>query len=915
MTPTITQSLFITVFLAAGCSGGGSSKAPPAASAPATQAAAIPAAPEPVPEGQLPSTVTPVLYDLTLRVDPSAPRFSGVVRIAVILAAKTRTIWLHGRDLSVSRADVTSGHGAPLVATYTQVTPEGVARLALPQEVGPGEFILTLHFDAAYNTQLDGLYHVRAQDADYVFSQFEAIAARRAFPCFDEPRFKTPFEVTLKVPEGLQAISNNPQMSEQRAGDGEKALTFTRTDKLPTYLLAFAVGPLDIVDGPAVRANFWRKDPLPLRGVAVRGKGNGLAYALANTGALVTALEEYFHMPYPWAKLDIIAVPDFAAGAMENAGAITFRDWFLLIDPDTATSSQRRGFIEVVAHELVHQWFGDLVTMAWWDDLWLNESFATWLGYRTAAQFDPTAHIDLEARQGVLGAMGQDSLKTARQIRQPITSTHDIRSAFDAITYQKGGGVLAMFESYLTPERMQAGIIEHLHNFEYGTATASDFLHSLATGAKEDVTASFSSFLNQPGVPQVDLTWTCDAQGAAVTLTQRRYVPLGTELDTKGVWEVPVCVRYGDKKSKGGRACFMLTSATQEARLNACPAWLLPNADAAGYYRFGITAEALQKLARAPLSPGEQLAVADSAQAAFMAGTLPAAPVLTAITPFAQSTVRAVAVAPIDLLRFMHDEVLTDPERAKARPWMAALYKKNAARLGFGAAKNTSRGRGEDDLLRRQVLGFLADTTADAAVRARLSKMGVELIGFGGDGAFHAAAAPPDLTDLALSVAAETRGDKYVEALTALLHQTDAPGQRRQMLGALAAVQTPALADILRALTLDTRLRTNEVLMVLGGQLRRPALRAAAWEYFKTNYDGIVARLSVSDQAHVAQLTGRLCDAAALAEAEAFLTPKVATLQGGPRALAQGLEQGRQCVARVETQGPSVRAFFEHPPR
>ena len=871
-------------------------------------------APAPVPQspplGQLPPTVTPTLYDLSLRLVPHETRFDGTVHIAVRLQEPTQTIWLHGQDLHVSDVSVQVFGGAKLAATYKQVTPDGVSRIDTAQPIGPGEATLHLTFDGAYNNQLDGLYRVHDGKEDYVFSQFEAIAARRAFPCFDEPRFKTPFEITLHVPEALQAVSNMPAVGEQTAGDGDKTIVFKPTERLPTYLIAFAVGPFDVVQAADIPANAFRKDAIPLRGIAVRGKGPELAYALGNTGHLLTLLEDYFQVGYPYAKLDIIAVPDFAAGAMENAGAITFRDWYVLLDPNTASSSQVRGCAEVIAHELTHQWFGDLVTMAWWDDLWLNESFATWLGLRTADAFLPGAHLDLEFRQGVLSAMDEDSLASARQIRQPITSTHDIHGAFDAITYQKGGGVLAMFESYLTPERMQAGVTYHLHTYPFGTATATDFLASLATGAKQDVSASFSTFLNQPGVPLIDASYVCDSQGAKLSLSQSRYSPLGADLHSLGGWQVPVCVRYADATGKLTRSCTMLRAAQDEIRLLGCPAWLLPNAGGTGYYRFTLPPTAMQQLVHAPLQPGEKLAVADSINAAFDAGKVDAAEALRNLAPLSDAPERAVAVAPMDLARFTYDELLTDAERPKARAWMRALYGKQLTRLGTRAGTGKNADKGEDGLLRRQVLGFLAAPVADAKVRSALAKMGSELIGYHKDNALHLDAAPADLTDLALSVAAEEHGKAFVDATQKLLFVTDDPGIRRQMLGGLAAIQTPALAEHVRALTLDPHLRTNEVLRILALQVRRPPLRAAAWNWFKANYDAVTARLSINDQGRMPVLVASLCNAELLQDAETFLASHVTSLQGAPRKLIQSSEAARHCIAKVTSQASNARDFF-----
>jgi alanyl aminopeptidase len=338
---------------------------------------------------------------------------------------------------------------------------------------------------------------------DYVFTQFQPIAARRAFPGFDEPSFKAPFELTLTVPHGHVAVGNSPALSEEKDPSGRRRIRFAPTPPLPTYLVAWAVGPFDVVEAP-LPPSAEREHSLPLRGLAPRGRGPELRFALDHTGPLLESLERYFASPYPFAKLDVIAVPDFGAGAMENVGAFTFRDSLLLIDPDRAPEWQRRSFANVMAHELAHSWFGNLVTMPWWDDLWLNESFATWM------------------LQQVHSAMNADSLDSARSIRQPIASDHDIANAFDGITYSKGAGVLAMFERWLGEESFRAGIRRHVEEHRFGSADADDLLQALSAASGRDVSGPFQGFLTRPGVPFLRTREVCDSAGSRLVVEQSR---------------------------------------------------------------------------------------------------------------------------------------------------------------------------------------------------------------------------------------------------------------------------------------------------------------------------------------------------------------------------------------------------------
>ena len=317
----------------------------------------------------------PLAEAIELTVRPEQDRFSGKVDIDVQLDHARRGIWLHSRGLHVSAATVTASGAAPIPATWGDEDEHGLGRLSLSAEAPSGRAKIHLEFDAPFVAGNKGLFKVTAGGHPYAFTQFEAIDARRAFPCFDEPAFKIPFTVTLEVPEGEAAITNTTEVERTPGGAGLSRVRFGVTKALPSYLVAFAVGPLDVVKAPDVPPNAVRSRPLPLRGVASKSRGPELAYALAHAGEILSALETYFGIEYPYEKMDVLAVPDLS-GAMENAGAVTFDEPLLLLDPKTAALRQRLDFAEVVAHEFSHQWFGDLVTMTWWDDTWLNDSFA-----------------------------------------------------------------------------------------------------------------------------------------------------------------------------------------------------------------------------------------------------------------------------------------------------------------------------------------------------------------------------------------------------------------------------------------------------------------------------------------------------------------------------------------------------------
>jgi len=867
---------------------------------------------------RLDADVRPTRYALELAIDPGRERFGGNAVIDVTLPRAQRVIYLHGKGLEVSRASVLVEESADAVsATWAVVDAErGLASLTLDHPVGPGPVELRIFYDAPFDRTLEGLYTVEQAGERYAFTQMEPLSARKVFPCFDEPSFKTPFDVTLQVREAHAAIANTEEITSESVvlnhvdiPTGQRRVRFATTEPLPTYLIAFAVGPLDVVEAPPIAASDVRDRPIPLRGVAPRGQGARLAHALEHTPRLLQSLERYFGTAYPYSKLDLIAVPDFGAGAMENAGAITFRDSLLLLGED-APVRQQRGFAYVTAHELAHQWFGNLVTMAWWDDLWLNEAFATWMETRTIEETFPQHAPQVSEMLNVLEALDADSLASARQIRQPIETDHDIHNAFDGITYSKGNGVLAMMERWITPEIFQRGVQRYMREHRNGNATAEDLFAALSAEAGRDVSAPFTSFISQSGAPLVEATPSCAEGRGRVALRQSRYVPRGSRASAERTWQIPVCVRYGVGREVH-RECTLLTEreATMELA-SGCPAWVMPNADGVGYYRFTMPPEALDALRTrglASLSVREQMALADSLEASFAAGNLAFADALRALEPLARSNERAVARAPMGLIELAIDRVLDDAGDARARAWAARVYRAHARRLGWTPRASDDP---ETQLLRADVLGFLANVAEDGATRREAARRGRAYLGLGGDGAIHADAVSPDLAELAVSVAIQD-GDTatFDHALGLLVASTD-PTVRRRLVHALSAVREGSLRPRALDLVLDPRLRMNETFGPLMGQLGDPEGTDAAWAWLAEHYDAVAARMGPGYAGYLPYAASNFCTAERATEARAFFAPRVGATEGGPRNLESAIESVELCAARVEHASESARAFF-----
>ncbi|MGE3636700.1 MAG: M1 family metallopeptidase, partial [Sandaracinaceae bacterium] len=862
-----------------------------------------------VPMGRLPAGVTPTSYSIWLEVIPSRERFRGRVEIDVELAEPTERIFLHGQDLHVTQVEVLPADDEPVVGRYRQMSDTGVAMVSLDAPLPAGQATLVFDYDAPFDRQLKGLYRVDTGGESYAFTQFEATSARYAFPCFDEPRFKTPFSVTLAVQQDHEAIANTQPMG-LREVEGLREVRFATTEPLPTYLVAIAVGPLDVVEHAPIPPNAVRDRPLPFRGVAVRGQGPRLAYALEHTAPLLESLERYFGIAYPYDKLDIIAVPDFASGAMENAGAITFRETLLLLDPDHAPEGQRRAMASVMAHELAHQWFGNLVTMPWWDDIWLNEAFATWMGAKTIAEVHPDYQADVGRVRGTQYAMGTDSLMSARQIRQPIESDHDIRNAFDSITYSKGGGVLSMFERWIGADTFRDGVREHLNRHRFGTATSEDLLDALSQLAGRDVSTPFTTFLEQPGVPLVDVEMSCSGSDNHLTLRQRRYLPLGSGGTPSGTWQIPFCARWGRGAASEDR-CELITEPEATFDLGArCPEWVMPNAEAAGYYRYTVRPEEVDRLMTrgwARLSTLERMSLASNLSAAYSAGTLDTPAVFGTFARMASDPSMGVATSPMGLVHFAHDDLVPEALRPNVERFAAGLYAGRVRTLGWAPRRGRTE-PGETSLLRAEVLGFMAYIARDAAVRAEAARRGRAYLDAEGEASERTVDA--NLREMVLAVAVEDGDAALFDRLLERALASDDALFRTHALWALGRTRDPELGARVLALGLDPRLRANEITIPLSAQTSFPERRDAAFEWLRANWDGLAERLATTRAGSLPWTFSPYCAEDDAEAVQAFFTPRVDALPGGPRNLAGALEVIRLCAARSAHQRESAERFF-----
>jgi alanyl aminopeptidase len=908
-----------------------------------------------LPRGPLGADVVPVRYRLDMTIVPDADTFSGAVAIDVEIAHPSRVIWLHGKGLDVREVRVESG-GRRIDARYREVDPTGVARLDLDAPPAAGPARIEFVYRAPFGEALDGLYRVVDRGEAYAFTQFQATSARQAFPGFDDPRFKTPFEIHVTArpsdavitttpevgaavidavarpsdavitttPEVGAAvidavarpsdavITTTPEAGAVRVADGRVRHTFAVTPPLPTYLIAFAVGPLDVVPWAPVPPDAERSEPLPLRGVATRGKGERLEFALANTAPIVTELEKYFGTPMPFPKLDILAVPDFASGAMENVGAITYREQYLLLGA-APSLAEKRWYVSLHAHELAHQWFGNLVTPKWWDDVWLNESFANWMAAKVAPRAFPALGMESDLLSDTLGVMRTDALASARQIRQPVPTNLEVSETFDGITYAKGAAVLAMLEGWIGEDAFRAGVQLHLRRFAHGVADAQDFLRSMADGAGERaVTGVLQSFLFQPGVPLVRARLDCAAERPAIELAQSRYLPRGSAAPRDATWQIPVCVRYGTVDGGAVRQCERIATPSARMTLPAgpCPAWVMPNASGSGYYRVALDGAGWKALFGhlGALDVSEVRTLQGSLAAAFRSGDANAETLMDSFDVFAAHSAWEVALAPVDDLNLLRSWLATTPAaRAGVEARVRALYGKRLEALGLVARSGESPG---DALLRAGLGSAVAVIGRDPAVRAALMPAAENYLETGGT---VSGDLDRGLVSTALRVAVEDRGATFADPLLAAALESDDATFRQRALSALAASPDAALGQRLRGLLFDPRLRDAEAGELAQAQAANEYQRDAMWAWIRedANRDGLLARMPSWTQSEIVWLGAGSCDAARADALGAWFQPLADRIEGGPRALAQATESIRLCAALAAAEAGPVTAWFE----
>jgi alanyl aminopeptidase len=883
----------VTLLTLAACGAGtGSGPAAPASggsSAPSSAPTAGPPAPAPRDDGRLPSTVTPQRYALALRIDPTQQRFSGTTSIQVAVPGPTWNVVMHARDMSISRAVAHVAGGPDIPATATpRMANGGVVQeelvLAFARPLPQGQAVLEIVYDAPFAQDLAGLYRVKDGDAWYAYTQFEATDARRAFPCFDEPSFKTAYDVTITAPRSMVALANAPESAHEDTPDGMVTHHFETSRPLPSYLVAFAVGDFDVVQG--------QTSPFPIRAITPKGKGKLTSLALEASAALVGKLGEYFDVLYPYPKLDVVAVPDFAAGAMENPGLVTFREELLEIDPARATTTARRRQAMVIAHEFAHQWFGDLVTAKWWDDIWLNEGMATWAESKMVDAWKPSFGATTEEIAGVQHVMDTDALHSARAVRQPVHSVSEAMESFDGLTYEKGAAVLRMLESWLGADTFRRGVQRYVHANAWGNASASDLFDALDFVSAQKVGAIASGFLDHPGVPSVLLSWKCGGKnGGKLELRESEWKPLGGGGDAPRSWTLPVCVASDGQK---GKSCFTLGADPIARDLGArCPAWLYPNADEAGYYRFVLDRPQLLALARSAraLDPVDRLGLVSNAWAEVRQGALDPSALFEVLPTFDGETNRFVVDQLASVVDEMDHSLVDDGDRAAFQRWVAARFVGKKAVLGWEPAKK------EDDdraLSRNTVLFAMGGVAHDAATLAEAEKYAQKWLK-------DPTSVSPETAAVAVPLASIRASASRLDELRAAAKGARTPQDRIVAIRSMAWFEDPTVLRKAFEVSLTDELRLSELRYLFGPAFGRRAATPILYGWVKENWGKLRARIPGSrGGGMLVAVAGAMCTQADHDDAKAFFEQATVGMEGVKRSLEERLEQASLCAALRE---------------
>jgi puromycin-sensitive aminopeptidase len=800
-------------------------------------------------------SVWPVRYDLAIDVDLEAWTFRGSEEIEVRLEAPADALTLHATELHIGSARAVLADGTQRPAEVALNAAAETATLHFASALPRGTARLCLDFRGDILARLRGFYRSQKDGARYAATQFEAADARRAFPCFDEPEFKARFALTLNVPSSLTAISNGAIRRETERGGGRKEVQFAETPPISSYLVAYTVGPYD----PTPTAH--TESGVPVRVFLPHGMAAKGIFARDAHVRSLAYLEDYTAIPYPYGKVDAIGVPDFEAGAMENPGAITYRLTAIAADSERASTPALKGIFYTAAHELTHMWWGDLVTMAWWNDLWLNESFATFIGYKVTADLMPEWGMWRDFVATLVRPFNLDALDSTHPISFEVKNAKQATERFDVITYWKGAAVVRMIEGFLGSDTFRAGVRTYLHRYREANATADDFWRELSTASGRDVGAIANAWITQPGHPLL----TFRAEGEALHITQERFhADPDAPADAGGPpWPTPVVIKYGTRDGERELRALIETASTGLPLPGAT--WFYPNGDGAGFYRFALDPASLQRLVpvvQSALNAPERLALVGNQWALAKAGKIPVDQFFAMLAGFRTETDRAVLSAVTERLYWTSTHLVEDAGRVAFERFCADFFRPHLDALGW----DPRSGETADDRLRRgTAIAGLGELAGDAAVaveaRRRLEAY------FQDPGSLD-----PNLASVVVGIAARG-GDAalYERYLERKRTAASDPEEEQRFLIGLTAFEDAALVQGTLALTVSDEVRPQDRAHIFARLLGARPSRLAAWAFVRDRWSEIAGGLDPMLQQNIVRALAQLTPEPAASEVRTFL--------------------------------------------
>jgi puromycin-sensitive aminopeptidase len=848
--------------------------------------------------------VLPQRVDLHVALDPERGRaFRGEVATTLELARAVASVELHAVGLRVTGAVLEAG-GERVRGRVVAHPDRETVEVRLPRRVGPGAVRLELRFAGRLRTDLRGLYFARSGKRRYAFTQLEATDARSFFPCFDEPALKARFRIAVNTRASHTVLSNSPIEKTEKQAGGRKTVRFAETPPLSTYLLALAVGELEA--SRAVRCG-----RTPIRVWHVPGKKALTGFALEAARETLARLERYFALPYPYAKLDLVAVPDFEAGAMENAGAVFFRETLLLVDPKTVTRNERKRVAEVVCHELAHMWYGDLVTMAWWDDLWLNEAFATWMAFHVVDDWQPGWRMWNDFQHFRAAALELDALENTHPIYAEVRSPADATENFDLITYEKGASVVRMLERFLGERAFRDGVRRYVRRHREANATAADLWRALEEASGREVESVARAWIEQPGLPLVEVARARGRGRTEFAVRQSRFhgAPRAKGAARRraggGRWPIPLVLRVGVPQARRTSLVRTLVMRASErvALGRGEPRFVYANADEGGFLRPLHEPAELRRIAAHlhELSAVERMGLLGHELALLRAGRARIEEYLELAGSLGRETDHDVLFTLAAPLGFLDQQVAPaagGDTRERLRAWIVARFAPALEELGLAPR----RGGSEDVSLRRaalfSILGAAAEwppllahaaERCDAYLRDRR-------------------AVDPNLADAVVSLGARRGDARLFASLLRAMERAPTPQERRRFLFGLGEVRDAACIGRALELGLDERVATQDVALLLARMLGNPAARERAWEFIETRWAKLRRRLPPALVTRVIEATPALQTPAYRRRVATFFRKH--PVPTGRRALLQALERFDRNAELRRRAAPGLRRWL-----